>query len=351
MYLCFMNLTEISKHRLHSQQLVKTNYSSPKELVEWMGAIQAQDLPMALLAIALRTQKANVKSVEKALNDGELIRTHLMRPTWHIVSKEDIYWMLDLTAPALLRMSATRNKQLELTDEMFKKSFRLLEKNMQGKELTREEITRIFNENNLRTDENRLSHFLMSAEYEQLVCSGSLKGRLQTYALLEEKVPIKKTLSREEAVLKLTEGYFKSHAPAIIKDFAWWSFLPLKEIRWALEEMKNTFASEKIGEEVYYFPIDISEIKLTKSTVHLLPAFDEFLVSYQSKHVAVPDESLRRAVSINGIFYPIIVENGQIIGTWKKTSVKKNIEIETAFFEGKEMDLSQRIDNLKTMWK
>lgn len=342
-----MNLSEISNHRLHSQQLVTTNYSSPKQLVEWMGAIQAQDLPMALLAIALRTENANIKTIEKALNDGEIIRTHLMRPTWHIVSKDDIYWMLDLTAPALKRMSATRNKQLELTDEMFKKASRLLEKNMQGKEFSREEITRIFNENNLRTDENRLSHFLMNAEFDKLICSGSLKGRLQTYALLEEKVPVKKTLSREESVLKLTELYFKSHAPATIKDFAWWSFLPLKEIRWALNELKNIFQSEQIETETYYFPTDFPDIKLPKSSVYLLPAYDEFLVSYQSKHVSIEDLHIRKAVSINGIFRPVIVANGQIIGMWKKATAKKNIEIEKEFFNSQEVNIENEIIKLK----
>lgn len=344
-----MNLSEISNRRLHSQQLVKKDYSLPKQLVEWMGAIQAQDLPMALLAIALRTENATVKTIEKALNDGEIIRTHLMRPTWHIVSKEDIYWMLDLTAPALLRMSATRNKQLELTDEMLKKSLRLLEKNLQGKELSRQDITRIFNEHNLRTDENRLSHFLMNAEYEQLICSGSLKGRLQTYALLEEKVPMKKRFSREEAILKLTEVYFRSHAPATIKDFAWWSFLPLKEIRWALEELKYIFQSEKIGEDTYYFPADISEIKHEKTAALLLPAYDEFLISYQSKHVSVVDLHIRKAVSVNGIFCPVIVENGQVTGTWKKTSSKKNIEIETEFFEEEKDEFHRFNEKIKSI--
>ena len=341
-----MNSSEISKYRLISQQIAETNFSSPLQLSEWMGAIQAQDLPMSLLAIALRTKNTTIKTIEKALNEGEIIRTHLMRPTWHIVSKNDIYWMLDLTAPALKRTIGRRYKEMDFNNELMQKANGLLEKNMQGKELTRQEIGKIFAENNIRTDENRLSHFLMNAEFDQLVCSGSLKGRLQTYVLLEEKVPEKKRFSREESILKLTETYFKSHSPATIADFAWWSFLPLKEIRWALNELKNIFQSEQIGEETYYFPSEISEIKLKKSAVHLLPAFDEFLVSYQSKHVAVPDENLRKAVSVNGMFAPIIVQNGQIIGTWKKLSAKKSTEIEPAFF-GEKLNLDREINHLK----
>ena len=341
-----MNYSDISKYHLLSQQIVETDYSSPQKLVEWMGAIQAQDLPMSLLAIALRTQNATVKIVEKALNDGEIIRTHLMRPTWHIVSKNDIYWMLDLTAEPLKRIIGRRYKEMDFNDELMRKANKLLEKNLQGGELSRAEIYKIFAENNIRTDENRLSHFLMNAELNQLVCSGSVTGRLQTFCLLEEKVPEKKRFSREESILKLPETYFRSHAPATIEDFAWWSFLSKKDIRWALEELKNKFDSKKIGEETYYFSPEIFENKLPKSSVYLLPAFDEFLVSYQSKHVSIENLHQRKAVSANGLFYPIIVQNGQIIGTWRKSSVKKNIEIETKFFDG-EINLESQINQLK----
>ncbi|VBB45882.1 conserved hypothetical protein [uncultured Paludibacter sp.] len=341
-----MNYSDISIQRLKNQQIVQSCFSSSKQLVEWMGAIQAQDLPMALLAIALRTKNSSVKSIEKTFNDGEIIRTHLMRPTWHIVSKDDIYWMLDLTAHSIKRMIGGRHNQLELSKEILSKANRLLEKNLQGSELTREKIAKIFSENNIRTDENRLSHFLMNAELEQLICSNSLKGRWQTYALLEEKVPDKKRLSREESILKLTERFFFSHAPATIADFAWWSFLPVKDIRWALEDLKSKFDSEKIEEETYYFPPETKENKTQKSSIHLLPAYDEFLISYKTKHISIANLHQRKAASVNGIFFPIIVENGQIIGTWKKVTSKKNMEIETTFFNENEIDLNNETQEL-----
>lgn len=342
-----MNFSDISIIRLYSQHINNAEYIHPDDILKWMGAMQAQDLPMALLAIVLRTKINSVKLVEKAFNDGEIIRTHLMRPTWHIVSKKNIYWMLDLTVPALKRLSTGRNKQLELTDDIFNKSFRLLEKNLQGKELDRAEITKLLNNNGIKTDENRLSHMLAFAEFEQIVCNGSMKGRLQTYALLEEKVPEKIRFSREESILKLTETYFQSHAPATIADFAWWSGMNLKDIRWALDELKNKFENTKIEDEIYYFPSGLFEKKFEKPSICLLPAYDEFLVSYQSKQVSIPNPNLRKAVSVNGIFHPIIVENGQVIGTWKKISTKKNFEIETHFFKEKGLTLTNEINKLK----
>ncbi|MFV0470782.1 MAG: winged helix DNA-binding domain-containing protein [Paludibacteraceae bacterium] len=342
-----MNLRDIAIHRLHAQQLTKPHCSSPLQVVEWMGAVQAQDLPMALLAIVLRSEGGSVKSTEKAFDSNDIVRTHLMRPTWHIVSREDIYWMLDLTSSPIRRIIKRRHSELEMDSKLLYKANILLEKELQGKEFSRKEIVEVFKENNIKTDENRLSHFLMYAEMEQLICSGSLAGRLQTYALLEEKVPEKKRLSREDSILKLTQRYFNSHAPATIADFAWWSGLTLKEIRWALHELRHRFDSLNIGEETYYFPFEIKERELQRSSIHLLPAYDEFLVSYKSKHVCINNVHHRKAVSVNGIFTPIIVQDGQIVGTWKKKAVKKSVEIETNWFENRTINVNNQINHLK----
>ncbi|MHB9055234.1 MAG: winged helix DNA-binding domain-containing protein [Paludibacteraceae bacterium] len=338
--------SELSTLRLINQQLIQSRFDNPKELVEWMGAIQAQDLQMSLLAIVLRMQNPRLKVAEEALNSGEILRTHIMRPTWHLVSRDDIYWMLELTTPSLIRLSDTRNRQLELTNEILSKSYRILEKELEGKELSREKIDKMLKDQDIRTDENRLSHILCMAEYKKLITSGTVKGNRQNYVLFDDRVPIKKTLTREESIIKLTERYFQSHGPATIADFAWWSFLPLKEIRWALKELKDKFFQEKVGDEIYYFTHKFIKEKSIKNSIHLLPAFDEFLISYKSKHVYIADHHLLKVTSTNGLFRPIIIMNGEIIGLWKYGSSKnKKIEISLFAESGKEINLpSEKIE-------
>ena len=341
-----MNREQISNIRLQNQQLVKSNFEKPDELVEWMGAVQAQDLPMSLLAIAVRTKNETVKSVENAFNEGKLIRTHLMRPTWHIVSHRDIYWMLDLTTVQIKRTIGGRHNELELSKEILSKANRLLEKHLESTTLSRDEIKAIFHENKLRTDENRLSHLLFNAEMEQIICNGEVKGHLQTYSLLEEKVPNKIKLPREEALMKLGRSFFKSHGPATTADFVWWSGLPMKDIRWVIEELKSEMEMIKYEDTEFYF-FGNPEIKPSlKSGILLLPSYDEFLISYQSKHISINLEHRTKAATMNGIFKPIIVQNGEIIGTWKTSGTKKGISFEPQFFDNVKVDLDKEISKL-----
>lgn len=341
-----MTRTEISNLRLHNQQILQSCFNQPDELVEWMGAIQAQDLPMSLLAVALRTKNATVKNIEKAFNEGKLIRTHLMRPTWHIVSHRDIYWMLDLTAPQIKRNIGGRHNELELNAATLSKANRLLEKHLTGNELSREEIKIIFTENNIRTDENRLSHLLFNAEMEQLICNGKTDGRLQTYALLAEKVPVRISLTRDEAMMKLGRTFFRSHGPATMADFIWWSGLPMKDIHQVMNELKGELESVILDEtELFFYENKAEKIQLTTGNF-LLPSYDEFIISYQSKHISINPEHRTKAATMNGIFKPIIVDNGEIIGTWKSLKTKNRNSIEALFFDNTTLDLEKEISKL-----
>ncbi len=346
-----MNRTEISNLRLQNQQLFHSNFDKPDELVEWMGAIQAQDLPMSLLAIAVRTKNATVKSIENAFNEGKLIRTHLMRPTWHIVSHRDIYWMLDLTTAQIKRTIGGRHNELELSKEILSKANRLLEKNLENQELSRDEIKAIFHENKLRTNENRLSHLLVNAEMEQLICNGKIKGRLQTYALLSEKVPTKITLPREEAVMKLARNFFRSHGPATTADFVWWSGLPMKDTRLAMEEIKREATTISFDGNDYFFYENERRPRPKSSGTLLLPSYDEFLISYQSKHISINPEHRTKAATMNGIFKPIIVSNGEIIGTWKRAKIKSETVVILEFFDAQHVKLKEEIRTLERFFR
>jgi hypothetical protein len=329
-----MILADIANTRLLNQQVEGTQFKSVKELVNWMGALQAQDYGMAKWAIGLRLPDATDQVIETAINNGEIIRTHLLRPTWHFVSADDIYWMLALRASPNKASFRTRLKQLGITEAVVVKSNLIIRKVLEGgKNLTREELLPELTKARIPVDENRASHLLVRAELDGLVCSGAIKDGKQTYALLEERVPKTNLPTREAALAKLAQKYFYSHGPATLQDFAWWSGLSTSDAGHALEIVKSEFHSEIIEGQTLWFTDPPSLPPTDKTVIHLLPAFDEFIISYTDRRAALPFKNFSKAVSNNGIFRPIVVVNGQVTGIWKRMIKKDKIVVETELFQ------------------
>ncbi len=329
-----MRISDIPNIRLLSQQLSGTKLKSPKDIVGWMGAMQAQDYTMAKWAVGVRLPESTDRAIEKAIDEGEIIRTHLLRPTWHLVSADDIYWILELTAPHLKSTMNTTNKILELNESVFSKCKKIFEKALAGhNHLTRNELMTLLNKAKVSTNSLRSVHIMFHAELEGIVCNGARRGKNNTYALLSERVIKTKALQREEALVKLAKKYFSSHCPATPKDFAWWSGLPAKDVRNAVEMIKPHFISDTINSETYLFPNSFSLPKKDEYRVYLLPAFDEFLISYKDRTASFPLGNHKRAFTSNGIFRPVIVINGHVTGLWKRTIKKDRVLIETDYFQ------------------
>ena len=331
-----MNASDIAHLRLISQQIINTKFKSPQETVGWMGAMQAQDFNMAKWAIGLRLKKATQKNIDDAINSGEIIRIHVLRPTWHFVSRDDIYWMLDLTAPKIKTSMNGRLQQLELTESVLKKSNKIIKKVLtENKFATRKELVSQLNKAKIPTDENRASHIFLNAELNKIICSGKMKEKEITYALLSESVPEPKSLQRHEALEKLTTKYFKSHGPTTIRDFVWWSGLSISDAKAGLEMIKKDFVSEKINDQEYWLSNSFSFPKNFKDSMYLLPAFDEFLISYTDRSASILNKHASKAFSKNGIFWPTIIINGKVIGTWKREMKKDKLLITINFFGSK----------------
>ena len=329
-----MNLADIANTRLINQQIERPQFKAVKEVVDWMGAMQAQDYGMAKWAIGARLPLATDKVVETAINNGEIIRTHILRPTWHFVSADDIYWMLALQAAPIKASLRTRHTQLGLSESIVAKSNAILGNILRGgKSMPREELLPELTKAGIPVDENRASHLLVRAELDGLVCSGAIKGRKLTYALLEERVPKTNLPTREEALAKLANKYFCSHGPATIADFTWWSGLSVSDAKQALEMVKMKFNSETVEAQTYCFPNSRASHQTDNEAAYLLPAFDEFIISYKDRRAALPFDNFSKAVSDNGIFRPIVVVNGQVTGIWKRTVKKDKVLVEMEMFQ------------------
>lgn len=339
-----MDVRTIVTTRLISQQLIHTDLKTPKEVAAWMGAIQAQDFNMAKWAIGVRLSGITDKQVEDAVNKGDIIRTHILRPTWHFVSSDDIYWMLRLTSSRIKAAVNAYNKSLSISPEDALRSnlalTRLLEKEPHQ---TREELGVKLGELGFPIDRSFLTHIMYHAEQDGIVCNGVVRGKKQTYDLLENRVPKPAEISRDEALYRLAYKYFKSHGPATLQDFIWWSGLTATEAKKALESIRHEFVFEEFDGQTYILHQSSADYKLEGEHVHYLPAFDELFVSYKDRKEILALEHLKKVIVSNGVFKPTIFKDGEIIGIWNRIVRKSGVTAESSFFKKPHSSLNKLI--------
>ncbi|MDB5022454.1 MAG: winged helix DNA-binding protein [Mucilaginibacter sp.] len=323
----------ITNQRLLNQHLASPVYTSPADTVHYMGAIQAQDYAGAKWAIALRSLGATDALVESAFTDGDIIRTHVMRPTWHFVSPRDVRWMLELTAPRVQGIAAFRHRQLNLDQDIFRRCEKALAKALTGgKHLSRDEVTHVLQQAGIATDEQRFVHIMMQMELIGLVCSGGRLGKQFSYTLLDERVPAAKALDRRDALAMLAERYFTAHGPATLQDFAWWSGLSVTDSKAGLEMLKHKLVNEISGGNTYWFAQQVSAPKSNSPIAFLLPNYDEYIVSYKDRSAAIASTDINKTDPRGTIFNHTILINGRIAGTWKRSFRKDTVFLEIAPF-------------------
>lgn len=339
-----MRIPEI---RLQNQQLSTPLFGHPKELVSWMGAMQAQDYTMVKWAVGMRLKSPGIQAVEKALHQGEILRTHIMRPTWHLVAAEDIRWMLKLSAQRIKSAndSYAKGHGLEITEQQYDRSHTVLGNILSGKRsLTKQEIAEHFERSGLLADNYHMPRFMSRAEVEGIVCSGECHGRQHTYALLDERVPPTPELTKEEALARLATAYFRSHAPATLQDFSWWSGLPLTEARQAISLIEPELMSEQWNSQTWYIHDSCRTSGKATGNLHLLPSYDEYLIGYKDRTDVLPKEDYSKAFTNNGLFFPVLLYKGHVVGNWNKASKKKEIFPEHSLFR-KDICLKEELLN------
>lgn len=329
-----MTNLDIIHQRLNNQHLVGPLLEKPEEVVAWLGAVQAQDYAGAKWAVGQRVQGADDAAVERAFNEGAILRTHVMRPTWHFVAPADIRWLLALTAPRVHAVNAYMYRQLELDDELFGRSNRAIAEALGGGHyLTRVELGAVLGQAGIAAAGMRLGYIVHRTELDAIVCSGPRRGKQLTYALLDERAPQAKTLARDEALAELTKRYFTSHGPAMAQDFAWWSGLTMADIRAGLEMVKEALIQETIGDQTYWLAPDRPFTVAPSPTAYLLPNYDEYLISYRDSRPAFDPKYAPLFRSDNAVFSHFIVVDGCVVGTWKRTFQKKTVVIRLRSFE------------------
>ncbi|HKI47046.1 MAG TPA: winged helix DNA-binding domain-containing protein [Balneolales bacterium] len=329
-----MNTTDIIRLRLINQGINRRNFTQPADVVSWMGAMQAQDYYASLWAIGLRMNRVSEDEIEKAISNKTIIRTWPMRGTLHFVAAEDVRWMLDLMTPRIISGSAGRFRRLGIDESTLRKSKDLIIKALQGgKQCARPEIYKLMEALNIPTSRQRGMQILWRMALEGLICAGPRVGKQHTFVLLDEWIPGQGKMNREEALTKLTRRYFRGHGPATVYDFSWWSGLTIKDARQGIEMVAGDLKKRSIDGQYFWFPDDIEEKEAASQRLHLLPAFDEYLVAYKDRSAALDQVRMNQVYTTNGIFSSVIIANGKVAGTWKRIVEKDRVIIETNTFD------------------
>lgn len=306
--------------RLLGQQLSAPLFKEPAEVVSWFGAMQAQDYRGMRWAVAMRTGRPSYKAFAKAFNDGRIIRTHLLRTTWQLVAGEDYHWMLDLCrSKALAGLRGWMHANgIDIPDSEKSRIQALITDAVAGKHaVLKEDIDLALKEKGVVMDDHRLSYHLRLAELDGLLCSGDLHPTKRTLALVSEKIGPPVRMDRDEALALLARKYFRSHGPASLDDFVWWAGLNIRECRRGMDVLGNELVTIRYRKRDYHFLGDARTRGFRSGQVLLLPAFDEYLIGYKSRHVVLHPAHAPKAHNQSGIFYHVVALDGEIVGNWR----------------------------------
>jgi hypothetical protein len=330
-----MDSKEVVLRRLVNQGLL-TGFTSAAEVVRWMGCVQAQDYAMGKWGVGLRFSGATDAGIEADFDAGRILRTHVLRPTWHFVLPEDIGWMVRLTGPRVRAGALSMQRQMGIDKAVLLKSKKILTKALEAP-MTRAELAVLFSRAKINTDEIRMGLLMMDAELEGLICSGPRKGKQFTYRLLTERGL---DLSGDAALGELARRYFVSRGPATVADLAWWGGLSLAQAKRGAEVARGLPDCEVVDGREYWFGAasargagagaESAGAGAARRSVLLLPAWDEYTVAYKDRshflhadHVAISSYGLK----------PVVVVNGKVVGVWRRVMGRGEVVVEVSAFE------------------
>ena len=330
----------IVARRLRAQRLTGAPCATPEEAVGLLGAVQAQDYGPAKWSLGARVAGATDEHVEYAFNSGAILRTHVLRPTWHFVLPADIRWLLTATAPRIRARDARRYAQLGLDGDTLRRSARVLASALRGgNQLTRPEAAGALRAAGIGVEGQRLPYLLMAAELDALICSGPRQGRQHTYMLLEERAPDARALPRDKALAELARRFFAGHGPATARDFAVWATLTLAEARAAIEAAGPELRAEDLGGLRFWAPAIAPGsggeglTALRSPLVHLVQGYDEIVMGYTETKSLLARPGSPWEPATPPVFRLVVLLDGGVAGFWRRSTKRDRVIVEVAPLE------------------
>lgn len=323
----------IANLRLAGQNLVGSTLVSPAEVAASMLATQAQDLASAQWALAVRSPGTTISDVDRAFDEGTIVRSWPFRGTLHVTPAEDLGWMLALTSARMIRGATTRHAGFGLDDAAFARAADVARGALRGGgRLSRAALFAEIDASGVATGNQRGGHIIWYLAHTGLICFGPIGASGQDVVLNDEWIPEPRRLSPDEALTELAVRYFRSHGPATLRDLLWWSKILVPEGRKAIEGAGDRLRQIVVDDTVYYLGAERPDEPVAPAVL-LLPGFDEYLLGYSDRDaVLAPEHSDRVVPGSNGIFLPMVVSNGQIVATWRRTIRRGSVDTAATAF-------------------
>lgn len=312
----------IARWRLRSQ-LLAAPVEQAEQVVRSLLAVQAENASQSAWAVATRTTSPRQDDLADALADGRVLRTHVLRSTWHYVHAEDVQWLQDLTAPRVLPVF---DQQLQpLADRMTALADAVEEVLAEASDRSRADLAVALNERGEKLTGQQLMLLLGYLEVRGLVSSGVPRDGEHTYALFADRVPEPRRLDRDQAVTELALRYFTSHGPATERDLAYWATLTLTDVRRGIAGAGERLASFEHDDRTFWHaPADAP--KSASPSGHLLQVLDEMYRGYQdSRWVIDADGAVRRGRESS---IGMALAGGQLVAGMKRTVGAKAVTFE-----------------------
>ncbi|MHA7269731.1 winged helix DNA-binding domain-containing protein [Arthrobacter sp. HLT1-20] len=330
--------TDVVTVRMHRHGLWSPLTASAGAVVQHFVAMQAQEYAYALWATAQRRAPGSGNSaadLAAAADRGEILRTHVLRPTWHFVAPQDARWLLTLTAPTIHRSNAVYYQKSGLDTATLRRIHGVLATELvDGRHRTRSQLQGELASAGIEASGLRLTYAMMHAELEQLIISGASVGKQRSYALFDERVPASAPLERSAALKLLAERYLATRGPASVKDFATWGGLRMPDARAgvaaAVEDSPGRFEQFMLdGVSLWWEPLAPLPPVPAPPRVDLAQCYDEYVMSYSaSKHFLFTPAAQRHEPA--ALMYHPVLMDGLMAGTWKHVLTARSAVVQVA---------------------
>jgi hypothetical protein len=333
--------------RMASLLLRPGTASPPRDVagvVEWFGAMQAQDMASGLWSLGARLPGSSAACTSATVERREALRTWPMRGTVHLVPSRDAHWMLAVMGERALAGAARRRDVLGLSEQTADRATEVLGAALAGGgRFTRDECRRALTEAGIDCAGQHLYHLLWYASQRGVLCIAPHVGNEQTFVLLDEWVPDPHRPEREEALGIIALRYFRSHGPTTRQDFAGWTGLTAADARRGIAVAGDALTTVRIdGVEMVMTPeLRDAGPPPAVDDLRILPGFDEYLLGFKDRSLMVAPEHLSAIIpGGNGVFQSTVVRSGRVVATWKRTVGRKQTVVRVAPFA--DLDAAER---------
>ncbi len=328
-----MNSSEwITRHRMRGLRLWQSDAPTPSDVVEQLTAMQAQEHRYALWSVAQRAASSPDRAqLDGAFDEGRILRTHVLRPTWHFVAPSVLRWLIELSGPRVEAGNARRYRELGLDPSVLARATEVIAESVADRPQTRRELAERLEQGGISAAGQRIAYMVMHAELTAIVCSGPMRGKQHTYAAFDERVPGAKGVQRDVALAQLTRRYFTTRGPATVDDFAWWSGLSAAQARAGLDMTSEKLSSRVVDGRTYWFAEGSGSTEGPPAPrIDLVQCYDEVIISYRQSRDALssPSAMFPALGRVDG-FTHVVLLDGRLLGHWRATDAPAGARVET----------------------